>query len=215
MRVPVDGTARYVRDGSPSAESAYLARFYVFLDSAGNQDVRIFEALDSSDQAQFAVWYLPGTDAIALDVATASGTEAIEVTDIGNGWHSILVQWSSGESAVIGLGVNEDIPTASANFDTSGRSIHEVRLGNVIGVSGGAGAYIDFDDMDSRRISVPERLLVGDANNDGVIDGGDNIALLIERLSPTLAPGQPDCNEDGVIDGGDNICLLIKRLSPQ
>lgn len=213
LRVPVDGQPRYVRDGSPSDEASYNARFYVFLDSAGDQNIRVFEALDSSDNEVLSVWYLPaGGPSLALSVETTGGTETLTITNIEDGWQSVEFAWNSGPAATISFAVNVEIDSADPSdfitetLNTSGRSISEVRLGNIGGVSA-SGAYVDFDDHDSRRSTTPGRLCRGltveSEAERNALSGDDGIEIFREAFGLALAAGQPDYDEDGVVSAAD------------
>jgi len=67
---------------------------------------------------------------------------------------------------------------------------------------------MDFDDFDSRRISRPGRLLVGDADENDAVNTLDALAVLDEFNSAVFAPGQPDCTEDGTVNTIDALCAL-------
>ena len=203
LRVPMDGTARFLTDNSPAAESTYIARFYAFLDNAGTDAVILFA--DAGDNVE--VWYnVPNAGDITLNVVDASANNNfLTFASVGSGWHSIEFAWESSATANIAFSVN-GAADATATLDTSGISLSSVSLGNLN--NNATGTSIDFDDFDSRRISRPGRLLVADANGDGVITGGDLTSLVNELLGSSFAVGQPDCNEDGSITGGDLTCLV-------
>ena len=211
LRVPLDDEPRYVRDGSPAAESEYKVRFYVFLnDLSGN--VLLFEAVDSAGDPLIEIWYDHANSVFAADMETGSGAENLGELPAAPGWNSIQFQWGSvtDEDGVLVEGVNaEFIVNESnpirANLDLKDALLTEARLGNVSGANGG---YLDFDDFDSRRSMAPGRLLVGDANGDGRIGVGDLVAILSELNSLSFASGQPDCNQDGRIGVGDLVCVL-------
>ena len=216
LRVPVDGTPRYLRDGSPANETSYNARFYVFLNSAGNQNIRLFEGVNTSTtpaENALEIWHLPVESKIVLTVETATGPANLEITGIGSGWHSVEFAWASASDATVSLAVNVAIETAappefaSATLNTSGQSIGEARLGNVNGASA-TNAFIDFDDFDSRRVSTPGRLCRGltDESRDA-LSGDDAIEIYRESFGLAVAAGQPDYNEDGAVTGDDAIDL--------
>jgi hypothetical protein len=212
LQVDIDGTERYVSDDSPQSETTYIARFYAFLDNAGSDPMVIFAADDGADD-QIQVWYnFPNAGDLTLRVYdNGGGTNDLTESGIGSGWHSIEFAWDAAATSDIRFSV-DGAADLTASPDTSGLAIVNAHLGNVNGA--GNGTSVDFDDFDSRRIERPGRLLLADANGDGVISGADNTALMIERLGGTFAAGQPDCNEDGTINGADNTCLLILRLAP-
>jgi hypothetical protein len=217
LRVPVDGTARYLTDNSPAAESTYIARFYTFLNNAGSNQAIIFSA-DQSGTDQLQVWYnVPAAGDLTLRVyENGGGFVDLTHAGVGSGWHSVEVVWESSATAEIRFAVNSDDPLndATVTADTSTISLTAAHLGNVNGVAGPGS--IDFDDFDSRRLSRPGRLLRGDANNDGQISSADILSTRIEILSGTnFASGQPDCNEDGQITSSDILCQRILILSAE
>lgn len=206
LRVPVDGTARYVSDDSPGGEGSYTARFYVFLDDADNDPILIFAADDGlADQIQ--IWYnepAPGDLTLRVYDASAAPTD-LTLFDLSSGWHSIEFAWSADATAEIAFSVDgaaDEIRTVN----TSGIAISNAHLGNVSGAN--TGGSIDFDDFVSRRIQRPGRLVVGDANDDGIINIADIIAIADEIGDLGFAPGQPDCNGDGEIDSSDIACIV-------
>jgi hypothetical protein len=219
LRVPVDGTPRYLTDSTPAGESEYIARFYAFLDNAGTDPVILFEADDGTDP-QIQVWYnVPSGNDLTLRVFD-SGSSASDATfsNVGTGWHSIEFAWESAAAAQMAFSVNgaSDMVIDPAP-DTSGISIANALLGNVGGAgSSGAATAIDFDEFDSRRTSRPSvdnPLFAGDSNGDGNINSGDITALVNDLLNSSqvfenFAGGQPDCNTDGSVNSGDITCVV-------
>jgi len=207
LRVPGGGAA-YVTDETPSAEGSYIARFYAYLNDAGAGQATIFEATDGTDPRIEVVYdgaAASGGDLI-LNVYDSGGAvpQPLSFTGIGTGWHSIELVWEAAASADIRFSVN-GAADVSTTVDTSGTSIVDASLGNV---DGGATGAMDFDDFDSRRISRPGRLEVGDANADDSVSAGDLGSLLGEINEVAFAPGQPDCTEDGSVNAGDLGCIL-------
>lgn len=203
LRVPVDGSANYVWDESPMDEGVYNVRFYAFLDDAGGDPTVLYRALDNTDSARIEVWYnFPNASDLTLRVIDNSGNQDNTFMGLGGGWHSIEFAWQADPSA--GVDFILDGTTQSMTVDTDGQSIAEAQLGNVNGASGGT---IDFDDYDSRRIDQPGRLLVADADGNGVVDIFDSLALRDELEGTAFAPGQPDCDENGEVDIFDAPCL--------
>src|SRR5690625_3718511 len=205
LRVGLDGTERYVGDDSPNGENSngeasYIARFYTFLDDVTTSDpVMIFAAGDDNDNSLLEVSCEDGSLTLAVYGAT---TEAATFSDIGTGWHSVEVVWAAGEDTLFKVDEEDDLVVSA---DTSGQSIHYADLGNLNDADGGS---IDFDDFDSRRSERPGRLLVGDANDDGLVNAFDVLAVIDEYQSGIYAPGQPDCNEDGLVNAFDTLCLI-------
>ncbi len=206
LRVPVDGTARFVSDNSPLGEASYIARFYTFLDHAGSDPIQIFAADDGWDDS-IQVWYNePATGDLTLRVYDSESV-ANDVTfkSVNSGWHSIELVWFADAAAEIAFSV-DGAADLIATINTSGQYIDRAYLGNINGANTGGG--IDFDNFDSRRIERPGRLLVGDANDDGTITVADIIAIADDINVLGFAPGQPDCNEDGEIDSSDISCIV-------
>jgi len=208
LRVAVDGTERTVTDNSPSAESTYIARFYAFLDNAGSDPVIIYAADDGTDD-QVQVWYnFPAAGDLTLRVFDATpASNDLTFNGIGSGWHSIEFVWEAAASAEIRFALNSDDSgdDLTTTIDTSGITLAAAHLGNVN--SADNGTSIDFDDFDSRRISRPGRLLVGDADDNGAINILDVQAVGNEVVNSVFAAGQPDCTEDGAINILDVQCV--------
>lgn len=220
LRVAVDGEERYLTDDSPLTELQYIVRFYAFLNNAGDDPVLIFAADDGDDDV-IQVWYnvdenladSPG-DLTLNVVDSGDSNNTLSFEGIGNGWHSIELVWESSDSADIRFAVNttedDDLDlTFPSAIDTSGITVMNAHLGNILGAgTGGSGLSMDFDDFDSRRISRPGRLLVGDANGDGQINFFDLFAVNNE-LAPgdNFAAGQPDCTESGEVNFFDLFCI--------
>lgn len=199
LRVGLDGSTKFVGDNSPNGEASYIARFYTFLDDVNTSDpVMIFAAGDDNEDSLFEVSYEDGDLTLAVYGAT---TETATFSDIGTGWHSVEVVWAAGEDTLFKMDEEGDLVV---NADTSGQSIHYADLGNLNDADGGS---IDFDDFDSRRSERPGRLLVGDANDDGVVNTFDIQAVGSEVTGSQYAAGQPDCNEDGLVNTFDIQCV--------
>ena len=217
LRVPVDGTARFLTDPSPNGESSLNARFYAFLNNAGNQQIILYAANGGNpvaDQIQ-VVYNLPAAGDLSLRVFDANAApHQLTFQNIGSGWHSIEFAWQAGPTATIAFSVNgaTDLTTT---LNTNGITLDNSMLGNINGATGSG--FIDFDDFDSRRDkrpSVEAPLLVGDANGDGGLTGADLTTVINELLGATFSAGQPDCNQDGVITGADFTCILNRILNP-
>jgi hypothetical protein len=198
------GLDRYLRDLSPVGEPSYIVRFYAFLDQLQGQG-RIFAAGDGTDN-HIEVWSnVPSSGDLTLRVFSALGIATdLTINDPGTGWHSVELVWASDPSATIFFKVDDQ--EQSASLDSNGLVINEARLGLLNG--SGLSGSVDFDNFDSRRISRPGRLMLGDANDDWDINSLDFIIIIREILGDTFASGQPDCNEDGVINSLDFICVI-------
>lgn len=207
LRVSFDDEARYVTYESGQGEGSYIARFYAFLDNMGSDPAIIFAGTGGGDD-QVQIWYnFPAANDLTLRAFDASdNSNDLTFDAVGSGWHSIELEWNASSGDVHFL-VNSDDPAdeATMNIDLSGLSIEAASLGNVDAMN--TGGVADFDDFDSRRSTRPGRLLVGDANDDGVLDINDATELRDELQEISIAAGQPDCNEDGDVDINDAICL--------
>lgn len=198
LRVDLDGNPAYVGDDKPAGTAAYIARFYAFLDGAGNGAVQIFAGEGNGDD-QIQVWYNePAAGDLTLRVYD-SGSTANDLTfnSVGAGWHSIEFAWSQGAAADIAFSV-DGAADLQATVDTSGLAIDNAFLGNISGANGGS---IDFDDFDSRRDTRPGRLCRGDTDDDLQLSLVDvnNIFTEAQTFGATLSGGQPDFNEDGSV----------------
>src|SRR5699024_2089919 len=207
LQVDIDGTARFVTDGTPSAEASYIARFYTFLDNAGSDPMILFAADDGTED-QIQVWYIsPNAGELTLRVYDNGGTPSdLTYAAVGPGWHSVEFVWNAAASADIRFSVDGATDLTTSSVDTSGLSIANAHLGNVDGTAAGGGT-VDFDDFDSRRTGRPGRLLVADADDNGTVDIFDAPVLRDELAGTAFAPGQPDCDENGEVDIFDATCL--------
>ena len=213
LRVPVDGTARYVVDNSPVSEASYIARFYVFLNNSGSAPIVLFEALDAGSVAQLRLTYTAPD--LTLDVFNNGQTQSRQFTNLENGWQSVELSWAQGAAADVSFTLNGAILTATG-VDTTGRSIDQVRMGNIAAAgSAQATTAIDFDDFDSRRATAPGRLCRGltDQTRE-TLTFGDAIAIFNDASSPGfVAPGQPDYDENGLVTFGDAIAVFNRAAS--
>lgn len=210
LQVSLDGNMAWVENetdqsGASLNESRYIARFYAFfggvLAEAG--EFVLFEAYDSNGVSLMTLYYDPEAGNLILDADTAEG---MTVGTVSNRWHSIELEWNTSNGTVsIDVGTAAGIEGDSETISTTD-NIAAVRLGNVDGEASGGVLYID--DFDSRRMTKPGRLLVGDANGDEELSIADLFSVNNE-LGPAgiFAAGQPDCNEDGAITIADLFCI--------
>jgi hypothetical protein len=216
LRAPVSGA--HVVDDSPLNEQAYKVRFYVYLDDVTTNDPIVIFAADNDEadttydaaDNQIEVVYDADDSAggtIMLSARDSGGTfQSTSVTGVGTGWHSVEIDWTQAASADIILNVDGGSDQTISGVDTSSVDIDNAFLGVPSGVA--SGGTVDFDDFDSRRTTRPGRLLVGDANNDGIINSQDFVVVINEIVGTSLAAGQPDCNEDGIINAQDFVCVI-------
>ncbi|NDY96043.1 hypothetical protein [Wenzhouxiangella limi] len=216
LRVPVDGTPRFVTDNSPAPEDTYIARFYVFLDNAGSDEIVLFSADDGTDAKVQIVYNAPTSGDLTLEVVDSSNdVNELTFDDVGAGWHSVEFAWEALESATIAFSLNgSDDLTNTIN--TSGIALANANLGNVSGAGSAGTNSIDFDDFDSRRSSRPGRLCRGLTNlSRSSLDLQDALNIFDEFASNgnTPADGQPDYNEDGVVDFDDALLVFSRFAS--
>jgi hypothetical protein len=207
VEVPAEGTAAYVSDNSPLDETAYIARFYVYVGDAGGSDTMIFAAQDDGTNVIQVHYNDPAAGDItmyAFDSGAGQASATFTASEIDTDWVSIEFDWSAGTDDKL-FSVNGLADKAIA-LDTSGIGITDASLGNINGADSGAGSVFYFDDFDSRRQNRPGRLLLADSNDDGTVDIFDVQATGGEVVGGALAAGQPDCNEDGSINIFDVQC---------
>lgn len=219
LKVTLDSSDAYLVDDTPLAETQFNVRFYFFLDSV-DADVTLFEAVDENSNSIITVSYDSIYNEIDVVFLYDGGdlSESVSVGPLASGWNSLEIQWESkaGEQATISLGNSETSSNSasSGSIDTSAMSIDSVRLGAISGpVAVPSGGVIYFDDYDSRRDTVPGRLMAGDATGDGQLNIFDVVAARNEILGNAVADGIPDCNEDGAVNIFDVVCMRNKILT--
>jgi len=217
LKVTLDGTAAYLIDETPTAETSFNVRFYFFLQQV-TADVTLFEALDASDSSVMTATYDQSENAVNVVFAHAGGTETVTIGPLTTGWNSLEIQWEAQavETAVVSLGNSATASNSAGTgeIDTSGLTINSASLGAIPApATVPSSGVVFFDDYDSRRDTFPGRLLAGDANGDGEVDIFDVIATRNEILENSVTDGLPDCNEDGDIDIFDLICMRNKALN--
>ena len=211
LRVDLDGTPSYLMDMSPTGETSYIVRFYAYLDDSGDEQIILYSADDGTED-QVQVWKnVPAVGDITLNVFDQGGGNTfmtVPAANVGAGWKAIQFSWEASAAAdnvVFSVSDRNGETEVIETIDTTGIAIAGASLGNVNGVTGGS---VDFDDFDSRRVSLPGRLLRGDATDDGNINALDFITVINEIGGGPVAAGQPDCNEDGTINALDFICVI-------
>lgn len=203
------GDDRYLIDFTPTDETALWVRFYIFMELF-TPPALLYEATDDGIN-KVEIWYNnPAPQDLTLRVFDTA-ENPVDLTFPGvtqDRWHSVEFAWVAGESAPIRFALNSD------NFDldlvqeveTSGLVINAQRFGLINGLS--AGGTIDVDAFESRRVTRPGRLLVGDVNGDGIYNAQDLVSLTNELNELINALGQPDCDENGQVDSDDFDCVL-------
>ena len=216
LKVTLNSSAAYLVDDTPTAETTFNVRFYFFLQSV-DADVTLFEALDASDGRVMSATYAHSQNAVNVEFEHSGGTATATVGELTTGWNSLEIQWEAKafETAVVSLGNSATASNSagSGEIDTSGLTINSVRLGAIPSpATVPSSGVIFFDDYDSRRDTVPGRLLAGDANGDGTVNIFDVVAARNEILGNSVPDGIPDCNEDGTVNIFDVVCMRNKIL---
>lgn len=209
MRVKLQGVEAYLTDNSPGDETVFNVRFYFFLNNV-ESDVLFYQALDGADNVIAAKY-----DATAeeVDVVFGAAVATLSFDNLSAGWNSLEIKWSSDASAtltaVLGNAAGTVEKTATG-INTSALAVDSARLGvsNAIVGSIPSSGSIDFDDYDSRRDTVPGRLVRGDATGDNSVNSLDFVQVINDIGGLSVAPGQPDCTEDGKIDSLDFVCVI-------
>ncbi|NBB93755.1 MAG: hypothetical protein GVY32_11380 [Gammaproteobacteria bacterium] len=102
LRVPLDGSPRYVVDTTPLLDTTYNVRFYAFLDAAGSEAITLLESDDGFDDVMQVIYNLPSAGDVTLRLFSTAGTPTdLTVDDPGPGWHSIEVAWEADSFATI------------------------------------------------------------------------------------------------------------------
>lgn len=211
LRVALAGSAAHLTDNSPTAETVFNVRFYFFLNEVA-ADVTIFEALDSGDNSIITATYDHSADAVNVVFTHAGGTETVAVSGVSTGWNSLEIQWEAKATeqpvVTVANASGTDSAGSAGEIDTSALTIDTAKLGALSAPAATpTGGSIDFDDYDSRRDTVPGRLVRGDANGDGTLNIFDVVSGRNQILGNSVANGQPDCNENGSIDIFDIVCM--------
>lgn len=210
----MQATDGYVQDNSPSDEGEMITRFY-FLPEATNGTATIYEtystkelAIDAAGTPVYRVIYDATADTIVVDATPAGGGTTTPIDVSGSaGWISIEIQWESGGTMFVWVNADATSAAVATAQATAGTAlINASRLGpqNVTGT-----VSLIFDDVEIRRTTAVGLLLAGDANNDGSVNSGDIVAIILEFFGQQLATGTPDCNEDGNVNSGDIVCTIL------
>jgi len=218
LNIALKGEEAYLTNEAPTVdaprdEKKFNVRFYFFLNDV-EDDVTFYQALDDTVEVITATYVATGNNANNVSVRFGpSAAATLSVGPVSAGWNSLEIQWVSDSSATLKaiLGNASDIYEKTAtDIDTNAFAIDSARLGviNALVDSLPTAGSIDFDDYDSRRDTVPGRLLRGDANGDGVTDGDDQTPVVNEFLFGESSAGTADCNEDGEVNGDDQSCIV-------
>ena len=202
----VTGTG-YVQDNNPGGISRIVARFYVLNTNTGTAEIYAGYGDTSGGSERFNVTLDNAGTVTLTDTATGQSVQQTGSTD----WLSVEVDWAEGAGdGVVSLSVNGQTASENAALNNSGTPLQSVRLGSLDAAVG----TLNFDAYESRRSTAVGRLIVGDADNNSTVGGGDLSAVIAEFLDGTLAPGTPDCDENGSVGGGDLSCVIDIFLGP-
>lgn len=188
----------FVRDGSPTAEATFRARFYVR--AAAGDGALVFRARNASNADMITVTY----NAAGFSFTTTGGTASSAAVTAGR-WYSIELNWAAGAAMtaiVQGNGAAAALPTVTIPaISGAGDRIDFAELG---WISGGTTGTVQVDAYESRRTTAIGRLCRGNANISGpsatTRDVFDIQTMVNEINAVSLSPGQPDFSEDGSVN---------------
>lgn len=161
----------WVEDATPAAESRYVARFYVNLDSMSlpaSEQLDHLTGYDAMGRLQFRVGLkhndAMGENRLFVEVRRDDGsflsTEDTNELAVPTGWHAIEVDWSAASSAgandgAVVLCLDDDGSRLSCVQIASGVDNDQARVDFVRwgaqDVDATTGGSFDLDDFDSRR----------------------------------------------------------------
>lgn len=197
-----------VKDDSPVAEAQAFVRFYVLGDISS--DVVIFEAYSNDSAAG-------GTELITV---TYDGTNFVFNAGAGDSsdvpgrarvfgaavWNMIQLSWVGGGTMefTVNAGTSEE---QTGSISAAAGTMESVILGS----SADPGGTLVFDDYEAHRETPVDGLLIGDANNDGVVNAFDISSTVLETdfFNPNIQEGTPDCNMDGIVNAFDISALVL------
>ncbi len=159
------GTASFVSDGTPDAETSYHARFYFNPNSAlsnNNQAITLLEGQDAGSGSIFRVEYRRrnaqgGSYQVRGVVLTAGGEEATAWVDINNNSaNAVEIAWQSGTAADFSLYVHGGLQETLTGLDTTASQLGSAHLGpsGGNGLSGSASGSVYIDAFVSTRYTV-------------------------------------------------------------
>lgn len=206
-------TAQYVQDNTPTAETTFRARFYVYTGLTAGSAL-VYQARNAGGTQMIGVTYDRTGNQFTFNTTGGSANVGSITQDR---WYAIELNWNrtGGNMGVTvrGAGATTD-STATVTGVGGSDQIDDARLGWVSGAGTASTRGIVTDAYESRRSTAIGQLCRGDANADRVLNVGDRGTVTTEVLSgTTLGAGQPDCNEDGVINVGDRGCITTRVLA--
>jgi len=200
----VTGTGHVV-DNSPTAETTFIGRFYVFPKNLSAGTYEIFVALSDEGDPNSDVFVISYDGANFIIDAGAVGGDSVSVTADTTHWNLVEFSWSSGGEGNLWINSDATVDDPDGSFAPGTGSIEQIRMGAVDGINTDM-AF--FDDYESHRSLPVGPLLAGDGNSDGNINSGDVDKVVAEFLFSNLANGVPDCNLDGSVNSGDIDCVV-------
>ncbi len=207
--------AQYVEDGTPSAEPAFIARFYVYTGVTGGT-ATVFNAI--ADQAgtpdNVVSVEFNGT---AFNFKNRTGASGGTLAAAPNKWYAVEIKWARATTnldvKVQGSAASTGLTGAFTGYSVETPASHGIDKVQLGFVSGTATGEVHVDAYESRRSTDIGRLCRGDATGNNILNVGDRGAVTTEVLGGALAAGQPDCNEDGVVNVGDRGCITTRVLA--
>jgi len=194
----------HVVDNSPTAETTFIGRFYVYPNQLGAGTHEVFAAYsDEAGTKLFSITY-DGTN-FNFDATAAAGGGSTSAAADTTHWNLVEFKWESDAQGSVWVNADALTEAATSTFASGTGSVDQVRLGAVASIDANT-AF--FDDYESHRSQAVGALLAGDGNDDGNINSGDVDMVVAEFLFSTLAGGVPDCNLDGNVNSGDIDCIV-------
>jgi subtilase family protein len=153
------GTHTYVTDTTPSALTAYHARFTFDPrgTSTANSSVDVFTGLDSTSKAILRLQYrksASGQGQLRLGALRAGGTTWTAWTNLSTGRRVIEVGWTSGASTTLRLWIDGAVGSTATGLDTRSYRLETMRLGPSAGLSSSMSGQLHFDRFVSSRGST-------------------------------------------------------------
>jgi hypothetical protein len=188
----------FVRDGSPSAEATYRARFYVR--AASGDGTLVFRARNASNADMITVT----SNAAGFSFTTSGGTASSAAITAGR-WYSIELNWAAGAAMTATVqGNGAAAPLATVTLPGVSNAADRIDFAELGWISGGTTGSVQVDAFESRRTTAIGRLCRGNANVAGgsanTRDIFDVQTVINEINQVSLSPGQPDSTENGVVD---------------
>lgn len=209
-----EASGEFVVDGSPLAETAYKAQFYVYTGLTGGS-ATIFRIQGDLATNAADVVYNAGVGQLEFTAngLTSSGSSAITV--LANRWYRVYVDLdftaNTLDATVRGGGSSVDA-TVALTGDYVADGVAYVQLGWIDTVTGDPTGTLYFDAFETRRQNDVAALPRGDANNSGSCNASDvseiaNDVVNILLGNPSTTAGQPDCDENGTMNASDVSCV--------